>query len=556
MNGTLERTIMLVHCGEPDAVVFCQRLKDVIGDTRDGFRIVEVDCTASLGLAGPNDLVTRSAHRYLRSFDLPEAVYDRVLAHPGPLLRTPVPLAVFCMTAASFKSRLFRNAFVHHNDAAGLRPGVNCIPVLFDIDYAALRELASSDEHLLYTLRRAYLVLDKSEVAGIAALMRAVLDELTNDRARWRMEKRTWTVGRSLVALSFISQRISSLLLVPLIVISLLALLGGASTAASVVGSAAAFLAALVLGLRLADVPATPAFAEHRQDAALRLQKALRHVRALRVPAAVWALVAVIYGTSLCHVAMLVAGILLGITEQRWRYTVFQLRLRLAGAENYAEHMAGRIVPIIAEVAPSRVLPRLRFDADADWPVLWPILWDLYSMQVAPFGSRTLLRPGFRVFVSYVWQHEDRRFALDLVRVMKAANIPHFFDRDQLKRGLPWRSRIAVEISRASHFVLVLSSRTPMGETCAHEARQALACLPLSAWPRILVCLLEPDDQILAVGGDAVFRYLHERAERVRPEELLNSESLLDCLRRTAPEGYLGDCYRNAPPLVFRSGTS
>jgi hypothetical protein len=174
-------------------------------------------------------------------------------------------------------------------------------------------------------------------------------------------------------------------------------------------------------------------------------------------------------------------------------------------------------------------------------------------MRLSSSASRTLRRQRPKVFISYVWQEPDRLAAERLADTLtKACGISCFLDRRELKTGLPWRSRVAIEISEASHFVLLLSKRTTRGGTCSHEARQALACMPLSAWPRIVVCALDPKGQVLEAGGDPVFEYLLRRAEAVPLSELMNPRWLQQWIRDTAPESYISDLCSNLPPFVFR----
>lgn len=454
MSTRLGQAVLLLHCGEAESINFCQRFNDELGLLGIPFRPVEVDCSNLHDTrAGAAETLSADALAYLRIFDVSVSEYDRLLAHPGPLESTPVPVTLFCVNSGSFRSRVFRNAFIHHTDAAGLRPGVHAVPVLFGTDYDDLKRGLTPEDHLLHSLRRAYLTLQASELPEIVSLVRALLAELPNDLLHWRKEKQRWLLGKGFVAVSFVSHQFGSLALIPLLVASLAALALGTQEVARITGYVAALIGAFLVGLRLADVPATPAFEEFRQDEHLRLEKALRHIRGLRLPGAVWAVVAVIYGTFVSHVAAGITGFLLGLAQNRWSYVVFQLRLRLAGAENFAEHMAQNILPILAEVAPSRVVPRLDFGAEVDWPTLWPTLWDLYAMRVMPSNSRPLLRHIPRVFISYAWQDEDQEFAFRLAAVLSGCGVEHFLDRRELRRGLPWRSRIALEISKASHFI-------------------------------------------------------------------------------------------------------
>lgn len=332
-------------------------------------------------------------------------------------------------------------------------------------------------------------------------------------------------------------------------------------------------LAAFVVGSRLSDVPASPAFAVFRRDVELWLNKAQRHFRGLIFPGAALFLFAVTYGPHSRHSALVILGLALGIIEQHTRYAVFQLRLRLTGADNYAEHMAGRILPVLARVAPSRVPSRLSFDSASDWVALW----DIYAMRVMPSASRTLFRRSPRVFISYRWADEQDRRDADIAAALagtlkteqktedgvslapainalrpRHAGVPHFLDKRVLKRGLAFRSRVAIEIAEATHFILLLSKRTVTGKTCGDEARQALACLPISMWPRIVLCLLDTEEDIRGAGGDPVFAYLLDRADRIPLEELTNRAVLLRFLRRTSPESFLTDFARNFLRLPVR----
>ena len=552
----LRRTVILLHCGEREAVSFCGELEKLLGSALDGFTLAVVDGSLPLDLSATGATVPHHVFRYIKSFAISPRQYDRVRARPAQLLKTPVPVTVFCMGCDSYKSEKFRNMFVHHVDAAGVRPDVTAIPVLLGPTYEELKA-AAADDHFVHTLRRAYVTFQHSEVTEVGAVIRSVLKDLAADSVEWRRERAGWLVARCLVGLSYVSHRVSTVALLPMFALCLLALGAGSLAETVILGSATAFIAAFLLGIRLADVPATPAFAEHRADTELKAGKRRRHLRALLLPGIVWLLVAFEYGTGLRHIGVFAAAFVLGAIEQRWRYLVFQLRLRLTGVENHAEHMGVRIVPVLARVAPDKVPQTLRFDDEEAWRALW----DMYSMRVLPSVSRPFLPWWPRVFISYAWRQGDEReadelFAFRLADALKECGISHFLDRRELKRGLPWRSRIAIEISKASHFILVLSSRTAHGETCAREARQALACLPLASWPRIIVCALDPEEEILEAGGDDVFGYLLERAVRLDPEDVNDVNRLCAHLAMAVPESYLGEFRRLGVDLGFRSPLS
>ena len=191
---------------------------------------------------------------------------------------------------------------------------------------------------------------------------------------------------------------------------------------------------------------------------------------------------------------------------------------------------------------PGRTFPlrRSSFASATDWVTLW----DIYATRAMP-PSRTFLRRSPRVFISYRWadqqdQH-DADIAATLAETLKADGIPHFLDKRILKRGLAFRSRVAIKIAEATHFILLLSKRTVTGKTCADEARQVLACLPISMSPRIVLCLLDAEEDIRGAGGDLVFAYLLDRTDRIMLEELTDKAALRTFLNRTSPESFLTD---------------
>ncbi len=561
----LNQTVLLLHCGESVAISFTRELKNHLDDLSNNYHVIEYDCS-SLSEVGESSDKTLKYH--MQAFDIPVSQYDHELARPGLLEQECIPLTIFCLTPSSFESRVFRNSFVHHIDANGLVPGTNTIPVLFDTTYEEQKQQATGDQHLEYTMRRAYLAIKSTELVEIEDLIRAILNEIPEELKQRQQQRWRRLLGQCFTSVSFVSHQLSTIGLVLSLLILLLTTIirrqEAAANSAEIVGMLAGFL----IGLRLADIPARAAFVLFRNDAYLQYQKINRHMKGMVFPGAVFFLFAFIYGPHAIHSILVIFGFALGIVEQRYRYAVFQRRIRLAGADNYAQHMAGRILPILAQVAPSRIPKKMSFDFDCDWGEIW----DIYAMRVMPSVSRTFFRPSPRVFISYRWADEDDQRDADIATRLSDlliyggnnpeitssqakpfyAKIPHFLDKRKLKRGLAFRSRIAIEISEATHFILLLSKRTVSGETCGDESRQALACLPISAWPRIIICPLDTDEEILAANGDPVFKYLLTRASRITQDELMNLDSLLPILKRTAPDSFLADFAKYMLPLSSR----
>ncbi len=541
----LNRAVLLVHCGEQAVQTFCKSLEERLTDVAADFAVVTVDCLGpSASPAASAAAIARQAGEYVRALDISTARYDRELATPSRLEKVRVPLTVFCVTPDAFQSRVFRNLFVHHTEAAGMVSDVHTLPILFDTDHQALTADAIGDEHLAYTLRRAHLVLKSEEKCKIEQLAGAVLGELPVESAQRRQQARRALAGRVWTAISFLAQQIALLGLVVSLLVLLATWIARRPDVGDPVADVLGMCAALLVGLRLSDMPATPAFEKFRRDAGLYLKKSNRHWRGLAFPTLMLFGFGALYGPHARHSLLFIAGLVLGIVEQHYRYAVFQRRLRLAGADNYAEHMACRILPVLARVAPSRVPSRVSFESGDDWFGIW----DLYAMRLMPSSSRTFLSRRPRVFISYRWADEkdqrDADLAADVAERLRTAGVSHFLDNRVLRRGLPFRSRIAVEIAEATHFLLLLSKRTVAGATCGDEARQALACLPISMWPRILVCLLDEEKEIRAAAGDPVFAYLLERADRVTLGQLADPAARKACLKKTKPESFLHDFAR------------
>lgn len=538
----LDSTILFVHCGERKEEMFCEGLHGRLNHLLAGFSSVCVNCaTGQLKDLSCPESASRDLEKYLRSFGSSIERYDGDLARPRELEKVHVPLSIFCVNRSSFRTSLFRNLFVHHTDASGLVPAVHSLPVLFDTDYEEQKILVAGDAHLEYALRRAYMVVNSSEREQIDELISALIDELPTEVVQRYCLSCRHLAAKVWTALSFLLHHISFAGMA----LTLFVLAGAFIArrqevlliAADIVGGCAAVL----IGIRLSDIPASPAFKKFKYDAVLYLKKSKRHWRSLIFPGVMFFLIGCTCGLHAYHSVLLILSLALGIVEQHYRYAVFQRRLRLTGTDNHAEHMACRILPHVARIAPSRVPPRVSFTSTDDWFSIW----DLYAMRVMPSSSRTLFRPKPRVFVSYRWRDEkdqrDADLAANTAEILGGAGITHFLDKRVLKRGLAFRGRVAIEIGEATHFLLLLSKRTVSGKTCGDEARQSLACLPLSMWPSIVLCLLDPEDEIRSESGDPVFAYLLDRADRVTIEELQDESLLRAFLRRTSPESFLCD---------------
>ena len=226
-------------------------------------------------------------------------------------------------------------------------------------------------------------------------------------------------------------------------------------------------------------------------------------------------------------------GFVLAILEQRFRYLVFQKRIALTGVQNFLEHYIHNHGSVFLKVARELgVTIPSRPENILSWV-------DLLSMRLLPTCSRRILKPKNRVFLSYHRSKPDTKSAFEISENFAKHGISHFLDKKNLKEGLPWRSRVAFEISQATHFILLLSENTVGSDTCcAHEVRQALACMPITAWPQIFVCLLDSEEKIRNVGGDPLFTYLLERANRVDINLFLSEADANGWLNSTAPESF------------------
>ena len=120
-------------------------------------------------------------------------------------------------------------------------------------------------------------------------------------------------------------------------------------------------------------------------------------------------------------------------------------------------------------------------------------------LHVALLGTtsalhRPWLRPRDTVFISYVWADDPQTgLAEKLSETLDKLRTAHFLDKRHIPSGfVGWRSHVALELSRATHVLLIITPNITRGKVIAKEIRAIMHRWYFEVLPSV-ICVVEPD---------------------------------------------------------------
>lgn len=120
-------------------------------------------------------------------------------------------------------------------------------------------------------------------------------------------------------------------------------------------------------------------------------------------------------------------------------------------------------------------------------------------LHVAQLGAISAVHRPWRpprdtVFISYVWADDPQtRLAEKLSETLDKLTTTHFLDKRHIPSGfVGWRSHVALELSRATHVLLIITPNIARGKFIAQEIRAIMHRWYFEVLPSV-ICVVERD---------------------------------------------------------------